>query len=94
MTHLVTQGNAQLLHDNQYTIHWKKTSEWADTIYSWIVETGQVGSVLTLSDIRDNTDLFDLPDTILLQALAHLESTQKCRLFSDSSGQSTGIKFF
>ncbi|SMQ46885.1 unnamed protein product [Zymoseptoria tritici ST99CH_1A5] len=78
-------------------IYWKTPAEWADTIYSWIDDTGQKGTVLTIYELREGDavqgkEWKDIDETLLRKVLAVLVKRGKGQIFGQE--ESAGIKFF
>uniref|UniRef100_A0A0K8TNG0 Vacuolar protein-sorting-associated protein 25 n=1 Tax=Tabanus bromius TaxID=304241 RepID=A0A0K8TNG0_TABBR len=81
----------------QWEVYWHTLDEWAKLIYNWAVETGQTNTVCTLFEISngDNSigqEFHQLDTEIILKALRHLESQDKCELMLYDDSQ--GVKFF
>ncbi|KYQ96781.1 vacuolar protein sorting 25 [Tieghemostelium lacteum] len=80
-------------------IMWRKPEEWASQIYKWVIDNGQVNSILTIWEIQNGDDSKDqefhqLNTTILLKALKTLEKQQKAQVFSGNENDNLGVKFF
>lgn len=86
-------------------LYWRKPSEWADLIYKYIEETGQVGSILTVcelfqgDEVRDR-EFFGLPEELGRRIVGCWEKSGRAKLFEatdDGSGLENwlelGIKF-
>jgi ESCRT-II complex subunit VPS25 len=105
---MVKAGCAELLAKNntKYLIYWKKPSEWANIIYSFMDETGQMGSITTAYDLFHGDDtkgrpFYELPSVFWPRVFAVLEKDKKVALFgltesgaSEAIGPETGLKFF
>ncbi|SNX85862.1 related to VPS25 - vacuolar protein sorting [Melanopsichium pennsylvanicum] len=80
-------------------VYWKTPAQWADTIYDWIIATGQNKSIMTLfelnkGDLVVGQDFYDMPTPLLRSALKHLSSQGKAQIFAGSeANDGEGVKF-
>ena len=57
----------------------------------WVTETGQVGAVLTLTElVEEGRTWKDLDQEVIIRALQALQTEKKAELFEDREG----VKFF
>ena len=78
-------------------IYWRKPEEWARLIESYVEDTGQKGSVLTLYELVEgegtrSTEIHGIDSEILLKALNILVKRGKAQIFGQDDSQ--GVKFF
>lgn len=78
-------------------IWWRRPEEWATLIASWVEETGQKGSVLTLYEIvqgetTERQQFYGMDMDVLRMALATLVKKGKAQIFGVEGGE--GVKFF
>ncbi|PVU96215.1 hypothetical protein BB561_001313 [Smittium simulii] len=89
----------------QAFVYWKKPSEWANYIYSWVIDQGLANTVLTVFELTNpdpetnnlvidqSCDLFRINQEVLLKALKILKNQGKVTLFTGTDTSSLGIKF-
>lgn len=82
---------------NTCWVYWRNLSEWADTIYNWVDETGQKGAVLTVYELREGDavrgkEWQDIDETLLRKILGVLVKRGKCQIFGQE--ENAGVKFF
>ncbi|PWY97702.1 ESCRT-II complex, vps25 subunit [Testicularia cyperi] len=81
------------------SVYWKTPQEWGDSIYDWIMQTGQNKSIMTLFELtRDDQvqdqEFYNLPTSILRLALKHLSTQGKAQIFAGTeAGDGEGVKF-
>ncbi|KAI5464663.1 ESCRT-II complex subunit-domain-containing protein [Mariannaea sp. PMI_226] len=78
-------------------IHWRKPEEWAALVESYVEETGQKGSVLTVYELVEGdgtkrTEIHGMDNDVLLKALNILVKRGKAQIFGEDD--SLGVKFF
>ncbi|KAK7407943.1 hypothetical protein QQX98_009905 [Neonectria punicea] len=78
-------------------LFWRKPDEWAGLVESYVEETGQKGSVLTVYELVEGdgtkgTDIHGMDNEILLKALNVLVKRGKAQIFGQDD--SLGVKFF
>eukprot|EP00937_MAST-01D_sp_MAST-1D-sp2_P003046 g3046.t1 len=78
---------------------WRKAAEWAAQIYDYAVENGMIGNVYTVYELHSGDDTVGAPfygieAWVLLKALHTLEEEGKAQLFTASSDDDAGVKFF
>ncbi|KAK7421295.1 hypothetical protein QQZ08_010011 [Neonectria magnoliae] len=78
-------------------LFWRKPGEWAGLVESYVEETGQKGSVLTVYELVEGdgtkgTDIHGMDNEILLKALNVLVKRGKAQIFGQDD--SLGVKFF
>jgi ESCRT-II complex subunit VPS25 len=99
---LVAAGSAEWVNPKERTkvsILWKNVDHWAAAILNWVVESGKTNTVLTVWEIQNGDDskdqeFFGLDTRILLKALTALEKQGKAQVFSGTSDENLGVKFF
>ncbi|WWC59654.1 uncharacterized protein I303_102214 [Kwoniella dejecticola CBS 10117] len=84
--------------DNRYSIYWKKPDEWADLIYTWIMDNGLNSSIMTFYEITDGdlshtTEFYELPTPILRKALESLVKRGKAQLLEGKGEIGEGVRF-
>lgn len=77
-------------------IWWRKPEEWATLILSWVEETGQKGSVLTLyelieSEATEKQDFHGMDMDVMRKSLNTLAKKGKAQVFGEADQQ--GVKF-
>lgn len=82
---------------NTCYVYWKTPTEWADTIYNFVEETGQKGAVLTIYELREGESSLgrewrDIDEALLRKVLAVLVKRGKAQIFGLE--ESAGVKFF
>merc|ERR1719445_1929522 len=83
-----------------FSVSWKSMDEWANIIYGWSVEQGQIGKILTLYDIHSGdatqaTEFHGLDSGLILKILDVLEDAGKCQVFKDGAVvDEYGVKFY
>ena len=78
-------------------IYWRTPEEWATLIESWVDETAQKGTVLTLYELTDGeatrgAEFHGLDPDLLQKALGILVKRGKAQIFGQEDSQ--GVKFF
>jgi ESCRT-II complex subunit VPS25 len=78
-------------------IWWRKPEEWANVISSWVDETGQKGTVLTLYELiqgeaTEKQDFYAMDIDVLRKSLGTLVKKGKAQVFGTDDQQ--GVKFF
>jgi len=78
-------------------IWWRKPEEWANVIASWVDETGQKGTVLTLYELvqgeaTEKQDFYAMDMEVLRKCLNTLVKKGKAQVFGTDDQQ--GVKFF
>ncbi|KAH7175624.1 ESCRT-II complex subunit-domain-containing protein [Dactylonectria macrodidyma] len=78
-------------------LFWRKPEEWAGLIETYVEESGQKGSVLTVYELVEGdgtkgTDIHGMDTEILLKALNVLVKRGKAQIFGEDD--SLGVKFF
>jgi len=78
-------------------IWWRKPEEWATLISTWVEETGQKGTVLTLYELvqgesTEKQEFYGLDTELLRKSLNTLVKKGKAQVFGADDQQ--GIKFF
>uniref|UniRef100_A0A915HF46 Vacuolar protein-sorting-associated protein 25 n=1 Tax=Romanomermis culicivorax TaxID=13658 RepID=A0A915HF46_ROMCU len=79
------------------SMNWKTPEEWANVIYEWAVNNGFVNSVCTIFDLIHGDDsrneaFHKIDQSVLMQALRHLQDKGKAELMSSNGNE--GVKFF
>jgi ESCRT-II complex subunit VPS25 len=78
-------------------IHWRKPESWARLIETYVEDSGQKGSVLTIYELTQGegtrgTELHGVDTDVLLKALNILVKKGKAQIFGQDDSQ--GVKFF
>ncbi|KIW52803.1 hypothetical protein PV05_08423 [Exophiala xenobiotica] len=78
-------------------IWWRKPDEWATVIATWVEETGQKGTVLTLYELvqgetTEKQEFYGLDMEVLRKSLNTLVKKGKAQVFGTEDQQ--GVKFF
>jgi len=101
MNDLVNQGYGEWLEIQKIRciIFWKKPSEWAELIYKWVNDSGLIGRVCTVYELREgddtaSTEFHGMDQIVLLKILKVLETQGKAQVFSGNESQDYGVKFF
>uniref|UniRef100_A0A1B6C7Q5 Vacuolar protein-sorting-associated protein 25 n=1 Tax=Clastoptera arizonana TaxID=38151 RepID=A0A1B6C7Q5_9HEMI len=78
----------------RWFVYWHTLVEWADIIYNWAKDSGQINSVCTLFEIKNTTDteFSGLNQDVLVKVLKVLETQKKAELIM--FGENEGVKFF
>jgi len=92
-------GEWQNKEKTQITIYWKRPEDWGSLIYKWVSDSGKLNSVLTVYEIQQGDDsegqeFHNLETRVLLKALKYLEKEGKCQVFTGTSDDNLGVKFF
>ncbi|KAK1782217.1 ESCRT-II complex subunit-domain-containing protein [Copromyces sp. CBS 386.78] len=79
-------------------IYWRTPEEWGSLIESWVEETAQRGSVLTVYELREGegtrgTEIWGMDGDVLVKALGTVVKRGKAQIFQ-SGEDSLGVKFF
>ncbi|KAK3941611.1 vacuolar protein-sorting-associated protein 25 [Diplogelasinospora grovesii] len=98
---LVKDGRAEYVGDSKsgdiVWVYWRTPEEWAALIESWVDETAQRGTVLTLYELTQGentrgTEFYGLDPELLQKALQILVKRSKAQIFGQED--SLGVKFF
>ncbi|KAI0255956.1 ESCRT-II complex vps25 subunit [Lactifluus subvellereus] len=76
-------------------LYWRLPEEWAEVLYEWVTNTGQLNTILTFYEISDPpvpSALSGIPDPLLRSAIAILAKSGRAQLISISDGD--GVRFF
>lgn len=78
-------------------IFWKRPQEWGDQIFTWVVETGQRGTVLTTYELREGDAVQNqlwtgMDEDMFRKCLDELCKSGKAQVFGEGDG--SGVKFF
>lgn len=79
-------------------VYWRTPDEWADELYSWLCNTGQNRSVLTMYELLHSRFVEDehLPPMMLKRALQALVAKKRAQIFGGTEGvhdENLGVKF-
>lgn len=82
---------------NTCYVYWKTPTEWADTIHSFVEETGQKGAVLTIYELREGEsstgkEWQNIDEALLRKVLNVLVKRGKAQIFGQE--ETAGVKFF
>ncbi|KAF1357037.1 ESCRT-II complex subunit-domain-containing protein [Delphinella strobiligena] len=80
-------------------IWWKRPEIWAEEMYTWIEETGQRGSVLTIYELREGDavsgqEWVGMDEGMLRRVLEGLVRKGRAQVFEGVGGDGGGVKFF
>jgi len=76
-------------------LYWRLPEEWAEVLYEWVTNTGQLNTILTFYEISDPpvpSALSGIPESLLRNAIAVLTKSGRAQLISISDGD--GVRFF
>jgi ESCRT-II complex subunit VPS25 len=76
-------------------LYWRLPEEWADVLYEWVTNTGQLNTILTFYEISDPpvpSALSGIPESLLRGAIAVLAKSGRAQQISISDGD--GVRFF
>jgi len=76
-------------------LYWRLPEEWAEVLYEWVTNTGQLNTILTFYEISDPpvpSALSGIPESLLRSAIAVLTKSGRAQLISISDGD--GVRFF
>ncbi|KAF8273050.1 ESCRT-II complex vps25 subunit [Lactarius quietus] len=76
-------------------LYWRLPEQWADALYEWVTNTGQLNTILTFYEISDPpvpSDLSGIPESLLRSAISVLTKSGRAQLISISDGD--GVRFF
>ncbi|XP_017487408.1 PREDICTED: vacuolar protein-sorting-associated protein 25-like [Rhagoletis zephyria] len=81
----------------EWQVYWYTLEEYANMVYDWIQQTGQMNTICTLYEIAsgDNSEGMEfhgIDEAVLLNAMRVLENKGKCEVVQ--LDDSYGIKFF
>ncbi|XP_014289083.1 vacuolar protein-sorting-associated protein 25 [Halyomorpha halys] len=92
---LMTTGNAEPSDKarSRWYIYWHKIDEWADIIYSWAQDKGQIDNVCTLYELQTstNTEFNGMQHEVLIKVLKNLEKRGCAELVTGDDF--IGVKF-
>ncbi len=79
-------------------VWWRSAQEWANLLASWVDETGQEGTVLTLYELREGDavrgkEWREMDEGMLRKVLGVLVKRGKAQVFGQDGG-GEGVKFF
>lgn len=76
-------------------LYWRLPEEWAEVLYEWVTNTGQLNTILTFYEISDPpvpSALSGIPESLLRNAISVLAKSSRAQLISISDGD--GVRFF
>ncbi|KAF7845977.1 hypothetical protein BT93_L5736 [Corymbia citriodora subsp. variegata] len=78
-------------------VYWRKPEEWANLIRTWVEDTGQKGSVLTLYELvegetTEKEEFYGMDLDVLKKGLAALAKQGRAQVFGSEGSE--GVKFF
>jgi ESCRT-II complex subunit VPS25 len=76
-------------------LYWRLPEEWAEVLYEWVTNTGQLNTILTFYEISDPpvpSALSGIPEPLLRNAISVLAKSGRAQLISISDGD--GVRFF
>ncbi|KAJ1648819.1 hypothetical protein IWQ61_009894 [Dispira simplex] len=106
LQYMVDQGHAEWLDDRrtaptQCFIYWRSPDDWANMVYGWATENGQMNTVFTLyelvhDDLTVGADFHGMDMTLLKKAITLLSQQGKAQLFHNETENlnSLGVKFY
>ena len=74
-------------------VFWRSPQEVGQDIYKWVRDSGQTGTVMTMTEILDEGETNKwrgVSQEVLIKALTTLECDKKCEIFDGGDG----VKFF
>ena len=99
--HLINAGYAEWEDDSHARIRvmWRRPVDWAAIIYDYACDNAMVGNVYTVYELHSGDDTTDaqfyrLEAWLMLRALQTLEEEGKAQIFTASSDDDAGVKFF
>ena len=99
--HLIGAGYAEWEDDSHARIRvmWRRPADWAAIIYDYACDNAMVGNVYTVYELHSGDDTTDaqfyrLEAWLMLRALQTLEEEGKAQIFTASSDDDAGVKFF
>ena len=92
---LAAQGNFEWSDKSRRRglVFWRSAQEVGQDIYKWVTDSGQTGTVMTLTEILEEGDTNrwrGVSMEVLVKALNTLECDKKCEVFEGGDG----VKFF
>jgi len=75
-------------------IYWRLPEEWAEVLYQWVVDSGQLNTIMTFYDITDppvESALTNIPEPLLRKAIAILGKTSRSQMIAITDGE--GVRF-
>eukprot|EP00128_Syssomonas_multiformis_P006349 Colp12_sorted_trinity150504_noHs@21299 len=101
LEHLASSGHVewQAKDRSRCLVMWRSPQEWAALIYQWAVDSGNVDTVCTLYELHSGdatigTEFYGLETVMLRKALGVLEQRGQAQVFTASSDDDAGVKFF
>lgn len=97
---LVADGRAEALEDGRVFLLSERPAALAAKILAWATETGMLGSVYTVRELRDpkaaaaGSPCRGADARLLDLALSALENEDRCQVFSGATSADAGVKFF
>lgn len=97
---MVTAGQALWLDGGRARalVLWRPLAGWADAVAAWARDAGMAGQVVTVDELATEeaagTELEGLPKELIVEAVKQLEGRGVAKLFTGSSSDDLGIKFF
>lgn len=94
--HLESSGNLEWTDKSRRRayVFWKSPAQFGTEIYRWVTETGQTGTVMTLTELMEEGESGNawkgISHEILLKALHVLQKDKKAEVFEENDG----VKFF
>jgi ESCRT-II complex subunit VPS25 len=80
-------------------VYWRTLSEWADLIYEYVSDTGQLGTILTVYELTKNDDsglppdLFNLDEALLIKVIKDvLIKSGKAQILMNENNEIGGVK--
>jgi len=99
--HLARGGFGEWEDDTRARVRlmWRRPADWAAIVYDYAVANGMVGSVFTVVELHSGDEttgaaFYGIDSWLLLRALRTLEAEGKARIFTASSDEDVGVKFF
>ncbi|KAG8859988.1 hypothetical protein FRB91_005315 [Serendipita sp. 411] len=81
--------------DSAALIYWRKPEEWAETLHSWAVSTGQLNNILTFYEIQEPelpSELSGIPTPLLRRIIGILTKSNRAQMIDSAEGD--GVRFF
>jgi len=101
LSHILARmvANSQAIYDppkqdRSVLLYWRTPDEWAQVLYDWANNTGQLNTILTFYDIIEPpvpSPLTGIPEVILRKAIGVLTKSGRAQIISVSDGEGVRI---
>ncbi|KIM47132.1 hypothetical protein M413DRAFT_440655 [Hebeloma cylindrosporum] len=75
-------------------VYWRLPEEWAEVLYEWVVDSGQLNTIMTFYEITDplvESALTNIPVPLLRKAIGILGKTGRAQMIAIADGE--GVRF-